>query len=89
MKVILLADVKNVGKKGEIVEVANGYANNFLIRNRKAVAYSKGSMNVLQRQKDDAAKAEKKAKNKENKNSKKKGADAPAEEVVASQSQEQ
>ena len=61
MKVILLADVKNVGKKGEIVEVANGYANNFLIRNRKAGAYSKGSMNVLQRQKDDAAKAEEKA----------------------------
>ncbi|MBQ9626479.1 MAG: hypothetical protein IJR40_04805 [Treponema sp.] len=37
----------------------------------------------------DAAKAEKKAKSKENKKNKKKGADAPAEEVEASQSQEQ
>ncbi len=32
MKVILLADVKSVGKKGEVVEVADGYGKNFLIK---------------------------------------------------------
>ena len=32
MKVILLQDVKGSGKKGAIIEAADGYANNFLIK---------------------------------------------------------
>ena len=32
MKVLLLADVKNVGKKGDVVEVADGYGRNFLVK---------------------------------------------------------
>ena len=37
MKVILTQDVKKVGKKGEIVNVADGYGQNFLIKNKLAV----------------------------------------------------
>jgi len=51
MKVILLEDVKNVGKKEQVVEVADGYARNFLIRNGKAVEASKTSLGILDNQK--------------------------------------
>ena len=47
MKVIMLADVKKVGKKGEIVEVADGYGRNFLIRGGLAVQATAGSQKVL------------------------------------------
>lgn len=36
MKVVLLCDVRGTGKKGEIKEVSDGYANNFLIKTGKA-----------------------------------------------------
>ncbi|NLC34055.1 MAG: 50S ribosomal protein L9 [Erysipelothrix sp.] len=55
MKVILLDDVKKVGKKGEVVEVATGYGRNFLIRNNLAVIASSGSMDVLKGQKQEEA----------------------------------
>ena len=32
MKVLLLQDVKGQGKKGEIINVSDGYANNFLLK---------------------------------------------------------
>ena len=37
MKVILLKDVKNVGKEGQIVQVSDGYAKNFLLARKLAV----------------------------------------------------
>ena len=40
MKVILQADVKNIGKKGEIVEVADGYGRNFLLPKKLALPAS-------------------------------------------------
>ena len=47
MKVILLSDVKKVGKKGEMVEVADGYGRNFLISKRLAVAATERSKEIL------------------------------------------
>ena len=59
MKVILLSDVKKVGKKGEMVEVSDGYARNFLIRQKLAVAATETSRQILNEQK--AKEAEKEA----------------------------
>lgn len=50
MKVILLSDVKNVGKKGEIKEVNDGFARNFLINKKLAVQATNGSIQVLENQ---------------------------------------
>lgn len=56
MKVILLSDVPKVGKKGEIKDVADGYARNFLLKRNLAVMESEGSKKVLEKQKEEAAK---------------------------------
>lgn len=46
MKVILLADVKGVGRKNEIKEVAGGYARNFLIARKLALAADEKGQSV-------------------------------------------
>jgi large subunit ribosomal protein L9 len=48
MKVILLEDVKNVGKKGATVNVADGYGQNFLIARGLAVMATSKSLEIRQ-----------------------------------------
>lgn len=55
MKVILLQDVKKQGKKDDIIDVSDGYAKNFLIKNKLAVPASTKAKEVLQDQKDKRA----------------------------------
>lgn len=47
MKVILLADVKGSGKKGDVVNVSDGYANNFLFKKGLAKVADSQAMNDL------------------------------------------
>lgn len=47
MKVILTADVKGQGKKGDVINVSDGYANNFLIKKGLAILANNENMNVL------------------------------------------
>ena len=51
MKVIFLQDVKGSGKKGEVKNVADGYARNFLIGKGLAVEATAKNMNLLDGQK--------------------------------------
>lgn len=47
MKVILTEDVKSVGKKGQAVNVSDGYARNFLFPKNLAVEANKGNLNSV------------------------------------------
>ena len=50
MKVILQQDVKKLGKKGDIVEVSEGYGRNFLLPRKAAVPATAENMNVAKAQ---------------------------------------
>lgn len=60
MEVILLEDVKNVGKKGEIVKVNDGYGRNVLIKKKQAVEATNKNLNdwKLKKANDDKIAAE-------------------------------
>lgn len=51
MKVVFLKDVKGKGKKGEIKNVADGYAHNFLIKNGFAVEATSAALSAVEGQK--------------------------------------
>lgn len=56
MRVILLEDVKKVGKKGSVVDVSDGYGANFLIPRKLAVLATKTSLEIKKTQDDNKAK---------------------------------
>lgn len=56
MKVILLQDVKSVGKKGDILDANDGYARNFLLPKKMAVAATADNLNNLKLQKNNQEK---------------------------------
>lgn len=57
MKVILMQDVKGQGKKGQLVEVSEGYARNFLLPRKLAAAATADALNTMN-MKEKARKAE-------------------------------
>ncbi|MBC3804855.1 50S ribosomal protein L9 [Acetobacterium fimetarium] len=56
MKVVLLENVKNVGNKGDIVEVKDGYGRNFLIKTNKGVIGNKENIAKAEKEKAEEAK---------------------------------
>jgi large subunit ribosomal protein L9 len=64
MKVILLTDVKGQGKKGELVEVSEGYGRNYLLPRKLATQATADNLNTLRQA--DEAKARRQAIEKQN-----------------------
>ena len=62
MKVILLQDVKGKGKKGQMIEVSDGYARNFMLPKKMAMEATADAINTMRM--NDKAAAEKAAKEK-------------------------
>ena len=60
MKVILLQDVKGKGKKGQMIEVSDGYARNFMLPKKMAIEATADAINTMRM--NDKAAAEKAAK---------------------------
>lgn len=53
MKVILTAAISKLGKIGDVVEVKNGYAKNFLIPSKKAICFTSNNYKIFESKKQD------------------------------------
>jgi large subunit ribosomal protein L9 len=53
MKVILISAMHNLGKIGDVVEVKNGYAKNFLIPGKKAICYNASNFKIFESKKQE------------------------------------
>lgn len=62
MKLILLSDVQDLGKKGEQVDVSDGYARNYLLPRNKAIKASEGALAQAQKLRAAREESERKAK---------------------------
>ncbi len=56
MKIILLQDIKNVGKKGDVIQASDGYARNFLFPRKLAQEASDSNMHILNNKKENERK---------------------------------
>lgn len=52
MEIILREDVDNLGSRGDLVKVANGYARNFLIPQKKAVVATESNRKIIEQERD-------------------------------------
>jgi large subunit ribosomal protein L9 len=62
MKLILTSDVNDLGKRGDVVEVAEGYARNFLLPRKKAVKANEGALAQAETIREARIESERKAK---------------------------
>ena len=53
MQIILLEDIRNLGKTGEVVDVKDGYGRNFLLRSGKALRADKNNIDFVKKKKDE------------------------------------
>ena len=56
MKIILLKDVKDLGKQGDIVEASDGYARNFLFPRKLAEVATAGNLHIINQKKENERK---------------------------------
>ncbi len=62
MKLILIADVDELGKRGDVVDVAEGFARNFLLPRKKAVKANEGALAQAETIREARVEAERRAK---------------------------
>ena len=50
MRIVLREDIEKLGRRGEVIDVANGFARNFLLPKRMALAATEGNLKTIERE---------------------------------------